>query len=132
LQCTYTNKVFIPINDALKDKTYETEELVYAVNIAYGDMGASNDLLDIAKQQNRVIVSDVGLKVAKAIAEGKTKPFKYNPQFIRDGANGTMGGVGLLRSGNNTNQTLAVLKAGTQGMGHGHFDRLNVLFLITM
>ncbi len=128
LQCTYTNKVFIPINDALKDKTYETEELVYAVNIAYGDMGASNDLLDIAKQQNRVIVSDVGLKVAKAIAEGKTKPFKYNPQFIRDGANGTMGGVGLLRSGNNTNQTLAVLKAGTQGMGHGHFDRLNVLF----
>jgi oligo-alginate lyase len=128
LQCTYTNKVFFPINDALKDKTYESEELVYAVNIAYGDMKAGDDLLDIAQQQKRVIVSDAGLQVAKAIAEGKTKPFVYKPQFIRDGADGKSGGIGILRSGKNDNQTLAVMKAGTQGMGHGHFDRLNLIF----
>ncbi len=127
LQCTYTNKVFFPINDALKDKTYETEELVYAVDIAYGDMNASDDLLDIAQQQKRVIVSDVGLKVAKAIAEGKTKPFVYKPQFIADGTNGKSGGIGILRSGKNDNQTVALMKAGTQGMGHGHFDRLNLI-----
>lgn len=128
LQCTYTNKVFFPINDALKDKTYESEELVYAVDIAYGDIGAGDDLLDIAQQQKRVIVSDAGLKVAKAIAEGKTKPFVYKPQFITDGADGKSGGIGILRTGKNDNQTLAVMKAGTQGMGHGHFDRLNLLF----
>jgi len=128
LQCTYTNKVFFPINDALKDKTYETEELVYAVDIAYGDIGSGDDLLDIAQQQKRVIVSDAGLKVAKAIAEGKTKPFVYKPQFIKDGPDGKGGGVGILRSGNNDNQTCAVMKAGTQGMGHGHFDRLNLIF----
>jgi hypothetical protein len=128
LQCTYTNKVFFPINDALKDKTYESEELVYAVDIAYGDIGAGDDLLDIAQQQKRVIVSDAGLKVAKAIAEGKTKPFVYKPQFITDGADGKSGGIGILRTGKNENQTLAVMKAGTQGMGHGHFDRLNILF----
>ena len=128
LQSTYTNKVFFPINDALKDKTYETEELVYAVDIAYGDMDANDDLLDIAQQQKRVIVSDVGLKVAKAIFEGKTKPFVYKPQFITDGPDGTHGGLGVLRSGKNDNQTCAVLKAASQGMGHGHFDRLNILF----
>ncbi len=128
LQSTYTNKVFFPINDALKDKTYETEELVYAVDIAYGDMNASNDLLDIAQNQKRVIVSDVGLKVAKAIAEGKTKSYVYKPMFINDGKDGTQGGVGILRSGNNANQTCAVFKAGTQGMGHGHFDKLNLIF----
>jgi oligo-alginate lyase len=128
LQCTYTNKVFFPINDALKDKTYESEELVYAVDIAYGDMNATDDLLDIAQQQGRVIVSDAGLKVAKAIAEGKTKPFVYKPMWISDGADGKSGGIGILRSGSNKNQTVAVLKAGTQGMGHGHFDKLNVIF----
>lgn len=127
LQSTYTNKVFFPINDALKDKTYETEELVYAVDIAYADMNAADDLLDIAQQQKRVIVGDVGLKVAKAIAEGKTKSFEYTPQFIRDGADGTSGGLGILRSGKNDNQTCVVFKAGTQGMGHGHFDRLNLI-----
>jgi len=128
LQCTYTNKVFLPINDALKDKTYESEELVYAVDIAYGDMNGSDDLLDIARQQGRVIISDAGLRVAKAIAEGKTKPFVYKPMWINDGADGKSGGVGLMRSGPNTNHTLALLKAGTQGMGHGHFDKLNMIF----
>lgn len=128
LQSTYTNKVFIPINDALKDKTYETEELVYAVDIAYGDMNAPDYMLDIAQQQKRVIVSDAGLKVARAIHEGKAKPFVYKPMWISDGKEGNGGGLALMRSGNNTNHTLAVLKATTQGMGHGHFDRLNVLF----
>ncbi|MGN6418191.1 MAG: heparinase II/III domain-containing protein [Pseudobacter sp.] len=127
LQCTYTNKVFFPLNDAIKDKTYETEEMVYAVNIAYSDMQAGDDLLDIAQQQERVIISDAGLSVAKAIAAGKTKPFAYKPQWINDGADGKGGGIGILRSGPNSNQLCVVMKAGTQGMGHGHFDRLNLL-----
>ncbi len=128
LQCTYTNKVFFPINDALKDKTYESEELVYAVDIAYSDMHAADDLLDIAQQQKRVIVSDGGLLVAKAIAENKTKPFVYKPMWVSDGADGKEGGLGVLRSGDNKDQTLVVMKAASQGMGHGHFDRLNILF----
>lgn len=127
LQCTYTNKVFFPLNDAIKDKTYETEEMVYAVDIAFSDMQAGDDLLDIAQQQDRVIISDAGLKVAKAIAEGKTKPFAYKPMWINDGEDGKGGGIGILRSGPNSNQLCVVLKAGTQGMGHGHFDRLNLL-----
>ncbi|MFL9484579.1 heparinase II/III family protein [Chitinophagaceae bacterium LWZ2-11] len=127
LQCTYTNKAFIPVNDAMKDKTYESEELVYGVDLAYSDMNISNDMLDIANQQKRVIVSDAGLKVAQAIAAGKAKPFVYKTLWISDGAKGDKGGMGLLRSGNNDNETLVVLKATSQGMGHGHFDRLNVL-----
>lgn len=127
LQCTYTNKVFFPLNDAIKDKTYETEEMVYAVDIAYSDMQAGDDLLDIAQQQDRVIISDAGLRVAQAIAAGKTRPFAYKPIWINDGADGKGGGLGILRSGANTDQLCVVMKAGTQGMGHGHFDRLNLL-----
>jgi hypothetical protein len=127
LQSTYTNKAFFPLNDAMKDKTYESEELVYAVDIAYSDFSAGNELLDIAQQQKRVIVSDAGLKVARAIAEGKTVPFAYRPLWISDGKNGNEGGLGILRSGPNTSQTCVVMKAASQGMGHGHFDRLNTL-----
>lgn len=128
LQCTYTNKVFFPLNDAMKDKTYETEEMIYAADIAYSDMQAGDDLLSIAEQQEKVIVSDAGLKVAQAIEAGKAAPFLYKPLWISDGADGKEGGIGILRSGANEDQSCVVLKAASQGMGHGHFDRLNLLF----
>ncbi|MCS3801233.1 heparinase II/III family protein [Niastella sp. OAS944] len=128
LQCTYTNKMFFPLNDAMKDKSLETEEMVYAVDIAYSDMQSNDDLLDVVQQQKKVIISDAGLRVAKAIAEGKTKPFAYQPMWISDGANGKDGGLGILRDGNNDDQACVVLKAASQGMGHGHFDRLNILY----
>ena len=128
LQCTYTNKMFFPVNDAMKDKSFESEELVYAVDIAYSDMQSNDDLLDIAQQQKKVIISDAGVKVAKAIAEGKTKPFAYQPMWISDGADGKEGGLGILREGSNDDQACVVLKAASQGMGHGHFDRLNILY----
>lgn len=128
LQNSYTNKVFFPYNDAIKDKTYESEELIFAVNIAYADMNGGAELLDIAQQQNRVILSGAGWKVAKDLAEGKNRPFVYRPMWIGDGPNGDQGGVGLLRAGGKENHTAVVFKAASQGMGHGHFDRLNLLY----
>ena len=128
LQTTYTDKTFFPINDAIKDKTYESVELVYGVDIAYADIQASPDLLDIAAQQNRVIVSDAGLKVAEDLSANKSEPFSYKSLWIRDGKKGDEGGLGILRSGPNTDQQCLLIKAASQGMGHGHFDRLNLLF----
>ena len=128
LQTSYTDKTFFPINDAIKDKTYESIELVYGVNLAYADIKPEVDLLDIARQQNRVIVSDAGLKVAADLAAGKAVPFKYQTLFIKDGAKGEDGGLGILRSGPNTDQQAVLMKAASQGMGHGHFDRLGLLF----
>jgi hypothetical protein len=128
LQTSYTDKTFFPINDAIKDKTYESIELVYGVDLAYADIKPEVDLLDIARQQNRVIVSDAGLKVAADLAGGKAVPFKYQTLFIKDGAKGEDGGLGILRSGPNTDQQTVLVKAASQGMGHGHFDRLGLLF----
>lgn len=128
LQSTYTNGVFFPINDAIKDKTFETSELVYGVNIIYANVNKDPGLLYIAQKQDRVTVSDDGLIVAKAIKEGKATPFQYITEWIKDGSDGTKGGIGILRTGTNKDQQCVVIKAGTQGMGHGHFDRLNLLF----
>jgi hypothetical protein len=128
LQSTYTNGAFFPINDAMKDKTFQSEELVYGVDIAYADIKPEADLLDVAKQQKRVMVSDAGLQVAKDIAAGKARPFQYRSVWLSDGNKGDEGGLGILRSGPNTDQQCILVKAASQGMGHGHFDRLNLLY----
>ncbi len=128
LQLTYTNGAFFPINDALKDKTFASEELVYGVDIAYAGIQPDAQLLDIAESQDRVIVSDAGLLVAKSIAAGASKPFRYKSLWIGDGHHGDEGGLGILRAGENKDQQCVLLKAAAQGMGHGHFDRLNLLY----
>jgi hypothetical protein len=128
LQSTYANGAFFPVNDAMKDKTFKSEELVYGVDIAYADIKPEADLLDVAQQQKRVVVGDAGLRVAKDIAAGMAKPFKYRSLFLSDGSKGDEGGLGILRSGPNTDQQCILLKAAAQGMGHGHFDRLNLLY----
>ncbi|GAE53684.1 hypothetical protein XPR_0319 [Xanthomonas arboricola pv. pruni MAFF 301420] len=47
--------------------------------------------------------------------------------LLRDGAQGDQGALAILRSGGEDGQTL-VMKNTSQGMGHGHFDKLNWLF----
>ena len=128
LQLTYTNGAFFPINDALKDKTFASEEIVYAVDLAYADIAPATDLLDVARHQGHVIISDAGLEVARGVALGKAVPFKYRSLWLKDGNAGDEGGLGLLREGSNDDQQCVLLKAAAQGMGHGHFDRLNFLY----
>jgi len=127
LQTAYTNGAFFPVNDAMKDKTIESEEIIYSVDIAYA-LNHNPSLLDVAQRQGRVIVSDAGLEVAAAIAAGKTKPFVYKSMVLRDGSKGDEGGLALLRAGSNKDQQCILFKAASQGMGHGHFDRLNLLY----
>ena len=50
-------------------------------------------------QQNRIVFSEGGFKVAKDVAEGKAKPFTWKPINFGDGADGKKGGVGILRHG---------------------------------
>jgi hypothetical protein len=128
LQSTYTDGTFFPVNDAMKDKTYQSEEIVYGVDLAYADILPEADLLGVAQSQNRVIVSDAGLKVAADVAAGKAQPFQYKTTWLSDGAKGDQGGLGILRYGANADEQCVLLKAAAQGMGHGHFDRLNLLY----
>lgn len=128
LQLTYTNGAFFPLNDAIKDKTLESEEIVYCLDLAYSDIAAQPGLLDIAARQGRVILSDAGLKVAKDIAGGKAGTFIYRSGLIHDGRNGDEGALAVLRSGSNADQQCIVVKGAGHGMGHGHFDQLNMLY----
>jgi hypothetical protein len=126
LQLTYTDGQFFHLNDAL-DKTWHSIELIYGVDIIYNVTKDAN-LLSVAKEQNKVIISDAGLNTALALADKTPDPFVWKTTLIRDGADGNEGGIGILRMGNPNDQTCVVLKATAQGMGHGHFDKLSITY----
>lgn len=125
IQATYRGH-FFPINDAMPDKSLDTEELYQAVAIGYGQ-GRDPALLSIAEAQGRTVLTPDGLELARDLAGGLARPFPFRSMLLRDGANGDQGALAILRSDPGpTSQTL-VAKNTSQGMGHGHFDRLNWL-----
>ena len=125
LQCAYNGEFFF-LNDALL-KTYETQEIIYAVDIAYKNNPADKQLLDIAHRQGSFIVSDEGLATAKAVYQEKIQPYKFKSILLHDGSTGDEGGIGILRSGNDTKQTCLTFKGTSHGLSHGHYDKLSIV-----
>ena len=126
IQLSY-NKLFFPINDAIKDKGIDTIELVHGVAIAYAVTG-DNALLDIASQQPQVSLNADGFALAKGLANNKAKPFPFKTMAFGDGATGDKGALAILRSSAAAGHQALVVKNTSQGKGHGHFDKLNWLF----
>ena len=127
-QLTYTNGAFFPLNDAIKDKTLETIEMVYAVDIAYAEYGQNPGLIDIAILQQKIIFTDAGLKLAIDWKKDLAKPYNWRSLFLTDGASGDEGGIGILRSGDNSDQSCLLMKSTSHGLGHGHFDKLGFIY----
>jgi hypothetical protein len=117
---------FFPINDAMPDKSLKTEELYQGVAIGYA-ASADPGLLGIAQWQGKVALSPEGFAVARDLAGGKAKPFTFASTLLRDGPQGKDGALAILRSGPQENAQVVVAKNTAQGMGHGHFDKLNWL-----
>ena len=118
---------FFPINDAIREKGLNTAELRYGLAIAY-DLTGDDTLLSIAQLQNGVVPTPEGRALADAIDAGKAQPFVYESLQLRDGPEGARGALFILRSGPAADDGAVVLKAGSQGLGHGHFDRLGLLY----
>lgn len=126
LQLTDEQGRFYPINDAIKSKTWESDEVVFATNIAYKRYN-NESLLPVIKMMRKVSFTDAGAAAAIAIDDSTADFYERPSTIIKDGVNGDRGGLALLRSPQKTDDQLqAVLKFSTQGMGHGHFDRLSL------
>ncbi|MDO6444472.1 heparinase II/III family protein [Colwellia sp. 1_MG-2023] len=125
IQLSY-NKLFFPINDAIKSKGIDTIELVHGVAIAYG-FTQDTDFLDIAKQQDQVILTGDGLKVAQALDDGLATPYQFKSKAFGDGADGKQGALVIMRQKSRGQQAL-LFKPAAQGLGHGHFDKLTWQF----
>lgn len=128
LQLTYTNGAFFPLNDAIKEKTFETVEMIYAVNIAYEEYGQDYGLLDISERQKKVTLTNAGLRTALDWKAGKKQPFHWHSVFLSDGPRGDEGGIGILRSGNNDDESCLLMKYTSLGLSHGHYDKMEFIY----
>lgn len=125
IQLSY-NGLFFPINDAVKSKGIDTVELVHGVTVAYG-LTENPEYLDIAAAQQNIILSGDGLKVAKGLDANKAKPYEFDSVAFGDGPEGDSGALVIIRSEPEGEQTL-LFKPASQGLGHGHFDKLTWQF----
>ncbi|GEA13054.1 hypothetical protein KUL49_34290 [Alteromonas sp. KUL49] len=125
IQLSY-NGLFFPINDAIKTKGIDTIELVHGVTIAYG-LTKDTGFLDIAEQQNQIILSGDGLRVANALDAGKATPYTFDSVAFGDGKDGDEGALVVMRSQVAGDQAV-LFKPAAQGLGHGHFDKLTWQF----
>ncbi len=129
MQLTYTNGMFFPINDALKEKTYLSIEIVFALDITYREYGADDRLLSIAEKQNEVMLNGAGLMVAKALENATNiKPFDWKSENYSDGPEGKSGGISILRYGKPADEECLVYKYTSHGLSHGHYDKLSISF----
>ncbi len=128
LQQTNLDGTFFPLNDAMKEKDYTSNELVTAIGIAWDVYGKDNGLLVVAKAQDRVVLNKGGASVAAAIANRKniSSYYPYRSVEYRDGVKGNEGGVSLLRTGKDADLTTLIYKYTSHGLSHGHFDKLNI------
>ena len=128
LQQTNLDGAFFPINDALKEKDYTSNELITAIDIAWNVYGKDNGLLVVAKKQDRVLLNKGGVSIAASIASGKNVPEYYPYQTVEyaDGVKGDEGGLSVLRNGKGKDLTTLIYKYTSHGLSHGHFDKLNI------
>ncbi len=117
---------FYPINDAQKGMSIQSRELIAAVDVVYFYCGQEQSLLTTALKQGKVQLDQTGYAVATALNNLQVSPPQLKSQIWVDGKDGNGGGIATLRGQSHPNGTInALFKFGTQGMGHGHFDRLS-------
>ena len=126
VQLTYADK-FFPLNDAIKDKGLDTVELDFAIPIAFGLTG-DNSLASLLRDNSAPALNGDGLRLALARDRGQAVPYDFESLHLRDGSKGDQGALSVFRSGAGPDHAAVLFKATSQGMGHGHFDRLNWLF----
>lgn len=121
------NGLFFGINDAIKDKGIDTIELVHGVTIAYNKT-AEKGLLSVAKLQDQILLTGDGLDVAQAIDANLQAPYPFNSKVFGDGIKGDEGALVVMRANQEADHQALVFKATSQGLGHGHFDKLHWMF----
>lgn len=118
------NRYLFSFNDAL-EKSLDAQEIVNAINASYKSDPSDKQLLSIAASQNKFVVSDAGLFTASAVEAGEAEPFIFKSRLLTDGADGSEGGIAIIRaSEQDANGMTLVFKATSHGLSHGHYDKL--------
>lgn len=114
---------FFPLNDAIRSKTIQTPELGYALPLWYAYGGKDASLVSLMKENGNLMLTDALVD----LETDSDKEFVRETVVLSDGPKGKMGGIAVLREPVACSGLTAVFKYGTHGMGHGHFDQLQLL-----
>ncbi|QXD14095.1 heparinase II/III family protein [Rhodocaloribacter litoris] len=129
VQTALPDGTFPALNDASLSMNVAAPGVVLATDLVFERYGPDPVLLGVAGFQNAVVLNGAGLAVARAYEAADEVPEMTWPSVeFRDGADGEGGGLGILRVGRGKDQTVALMKYGVHGLGHGHFDKLSILF----
>lgn len=129
IQLSNTDGRFYPLNDAIKDKSYRTTELMIGSNIALYQYPEAAAYIAVAAAQSKVMLNEAGLMVSEVLdnVASKIPPIPYRSMDIIDGANGKQGGLTILRAAEKGKDATAILKYTSHGLSHGHYDKLNLV-----
>lgn len=119
---------FMHINDAM-EKGLSAQEIVYAANILYGRDPGNEMLPFIARNYHDYAIPCLGgYKLAAAVEQGAGKQPPFRTTLLRDGRDGTEGGIGIIRDNEDNRNAALTLKATSHGLSHGHYDKLTMAF----
>lgn len=128
VQTAWPDGTLPALNDGSRYMDVAAPGIVLGTDLVYDRYTADPALLGVARFQGSVILNGSGLAVARAYDAASEVPEMTWPSVeFRDGASGESGGLGILRAGAGEGQTVALLKYGVHGLGHGHFDKLGLV-----
>ncbi|WP_134705786.1 heparinase II/III family protein [Rahnella sp. CJA17(1/100)] len=133
MQTAFPDGVWPALNDSSKTINIRDDGAVIAASVCYSRYGHNPQWIAVAQQQQTVWVSAAALKLSAALKKAPATPVDWGSAELRDGPQGTHGGIGILRS-DAENQDMALMWYGQHGsiprlhsaLNHGHFDGLHL------
>ena len=133
MQTAFPDGTWPALNDASKTITLRDEGAVIAASVCYARYGHNPQWIALAQQQHTVWVSAAALDLSAAVPKSPAQHVDWGSVELRDGPEGTQGGIGILRS-DAKEQSMALMWYGQHGsiprlhsaLNHGHFDGLHL------
>jgi hypothetical protein len=133
LATAYPNGEFPALNDASHSMGITDMGVQVAVSLYSKHYGLDENLLGMAKIQDRVWMHACGLELSRALEKAESErtigmPFWPSVE-LNEGPNGDKGAQGFVRMQDETKDVFQiVMNYGQHGMGHGHFDTLGITY----
>lgn len=114
---------FFPFNDAIPSKSMDTPEMGYALPLAAQMSDHPESWCSLIEGHPHIALTDALIGLPNECVN----PYQRKSILIRDGLEGERGGVAILRQPEACSGLTGIMKFGTHGYGHGHFDQLGLV-----
>ncbi|MFC1233993.1 heparinase II/III family protein [Vibrio sp. F74] len=130
LSTAYPNGDFPALNDASRTMGIRDMGVQVAVSQYAKHYGLDDNLVGMAKIQNRVWMHSCGLELSRALEKSESIGMPFWPSTeLNEGPDGDKGAQGFVRMQDKTKDVFQLcMNYGQHGMGHGHFDTLGITY----